>query len=192
MTDSDQAVDEAALALGAAGYLPGCVARRRKAVQAALDRGVSAADVKCVAEFAARTQLRPGALLVAIFGRDGDVVDAVACARAAESLRGVVEAKERELEIRERELVIKEAEERRRQMAERVPSYYLDDPNREKNPIKREGFDVTTEDGLVEAYKAGHRLHDLAFWCGRSTVEARQILGSHGVDLRRGDDVDIW
>ena len=183
-------MDQAGMALGAAGFWPGDPARRSEGVRRLCDAGATPSDVVALAKMARRTQTDPGAFLGSLVAGRRSIKDAIQCARVFIEDGGDrwEQMKARELALREREIAVREFYAERKRKVDYSVDYHID-RTRDPNPIRRDaGLDPAAEASVAPAYRDWRfTVGEIAYWCGRSEDQVREILAREGVDLREGD-----
>lgn len=170
-----------------AGYALGATKTRWVAAEKLAGLGFGVGEVEDLVWFAGRVAENPPAWLHRAL-RSEELSDLVSGASAARRSWGDLGGKNgdslkaRELDIRERELKLKEAEEERRSRAEAPPSYY-DDPKREKNALRRYGYDPLDMAELARAYRDNWTVHEIGYWSGLGEVDAARALREQGIDV---------
>lgn len=170
------------------GYHSGRPARREQLQRKLLAMGISVEQIEDLVWFSVKTADNPCSVLREVLEGSGDIKDAVEGATRARRSWGDLGGKNgdslkaRELDIRERELKLKEAEEERRRRAEAPPSYY-DDPKREKNALRRYGYDPLDMAELARAYRDNWTLTEIGYWSGLGEVDAARALREQGIDV---------
>lgn len=180
--------------LSGAGYAAGKPRHRAAIADKIRSMGFTADQIADVVWLACHTAANPCAWLHGVLEGSGDLGDAVVASGRARRSWGdlaassAISVKLREVQVRTAELEAQAREVERRKRIEGRPDYHID-RTRDPNPIRRDaGLDPAAEASVGPAYRDWRfTVGEIAYWCGRSEDQVREILAREGVDLREGD-----